>query len=74
MGLSEPRELRQLRDENGQLVADLSLIDIWRGRAPEKGCKASAPGRAGALNAGRLPGKRRASRVFLVLRSIFVGL
>jgi putative transposase len=55
LGLSELRELRQLREENGKLkrlVADLSLDRHILQEIVQKSCKASPPTRAGALDAG----------------------
>jgi putative transposase len=54
LGLSELRELRLLREENGKLkrlVADLSLTGTFSRRSCKKSCKASPPTRAGALDA-----------------------
>jgi putative transposase len=61
LGLSELRELRQLRDENAKLkrlVADLSLDRHMLQEIVRKSCKASAPARVGALDASRLCGER----------------
>src|SRR5208282_5404199 len=64
LGLSELRELRQLREENSKLkrlVADLSLdLHIAPGDRPKKSCKASSPARLVALDASRLCGERAA--------------
>jgi len=57
LGLSELRELRQLREENSKLehlVADLSLDRYILREIVQKNCKASPSTRAGALDARRL--------------------
>ena len=57
LGLSELRELRQLREENGKLkrlVADLSLDRHILQEICKKSCKASPTARARAMDAGRL--------------------
>ena len=57
LGLSELRELRQLREENAKLkrlVADLSLDRARCRRLSKKSCKALATARAGAVDASRL--------------------
>jgi hypothetical protein len=62
-GLSELRELRQLRDENGKLkrlVADLSLDrHIWQ-EIVAKSSKASSAVRTGRMGAERAPVKSAA--------------
>jgi putative transposase len=57
LGLSELRELRQLREENARLkrlVAELSLDRHMLEEIVQKSCKASAAARAGAVDASRL--------------------
>ena len=57
LGLSELRELRQLREENSKLkhlVADLSLDRQSCRRSCKKSCEASSSTRAWALDAERL--------------------
>jgi putative transposase len=61
LGVSELRELRQLREENRKLkglVADLSLDKTILHEALRKNGKARRPPRAGALGAGGIPGVR----------------
>jgi putative transposase len=61
LGLSELRELRQLREENGKLkrlVADLSLDRHILQEIVQKSCKASPAARARAMDAGRLRPER----------------
>jgi putative transposase len=56
LGLSEVRELRQLREENSKLkrlVADLSLDRRILQEIVQKSCKASPSARVGALDASR---------------------
>ena len=58
VGVSELRELRQLREEVGRLkrlVADLSLDRQMLQEIVSKGCKASCASEVGALGAGGLP-------------------
>jgi putative transposase len=57
LGLSELRELRQLREENSKpkhLVANLSLDRHTLQEIVQKSCEASSSTRAGALDANRL--------------------
>jgi putative transposase len=57
LGLSELRELRQLREENSKLkhlVADLSLDRQILQEIVQKSCEASSSARARALDADRL--------------------
>jgi len=52
LGLSELRELRQLREENGKLkrlVADLSWTATSCRRSSQKSCKASGAARTGGM-------------------------
>ena len=52
LGLSELRELRQLREENAKLkrlVADLSWTGTSCRRSSQKNCKASSAARAGGV-------------------------
>jgi putative transposase len=60
LGLSELRELRQLREENAKLKR-LWPICRWTGtccrRSSKKSCKASASARAGAVDPNRLCGE-----------------
>lgn len=61
LGLSELRELRQLREETHKLkrlVADFSLDRIWCRRLCEKSCKASTATRAGAMGPNGLCDQR----------------
>jgi len=63
VGVSELRELRQLREEVGRLkrlVADLSLDGRSCRRSCQKSCKASCASEVGALGAGGLPDQRAA--------------
>jgi putative transposase len=58
LGVSEPRELRPLREENGQLkrlVADLSLDRHIRQEIVQKSCKAPTGASSGS-------GRKRCSR------------
>ena len=60
LGLSEPRELRQLREENTKLkrlVADFSLDRHLLQEIVRKSCKASGPAGPGPLGAHDLPGE-----------------
>ena len=60
LGLSERRELRQLREENTKLkrlVADLSLDRHMLQEIVRKSGKASGPAGRGALGAHDLPGE-----------------
>ncbi|MGH8012900.1 MAG: transposase [Candidatus Binataceae bacterium] len=64
LGLSELRELRQLREENGKLkrlVADLSLDRHILQRSCKKSCKASPSARVGALVADGICAQHAAS-------------
>ena len=65
LGLSELRELRQLREENGKLkrlVADLSLDrHILQEIVQKKGSKASPAARARALDTNRVRAERTSS-------------
>ena len=59
LGVSELRELRQLRDENRQLkqvVADLTRTSRFCGSRSEKNGDSSAAARVGALGGGDVPG------------------
>lgn len=59
LGLSELRELRQLREENAKLkrlVADLSLDGTCCRRSSQKSCEASFAPRAGRVGAAGPPG------------------
>lgn len=62
LGLSELRELRQLREENSKLKRLVADLSHWIGtccrRSSEKSCKASPSARVGALGASRLRGER----------------
>ena len=66
LGVSELRELRQLRDENGRLkrlVADLSLDrQILQERSCQKSCKARAAAEAGPLGSANVSDRAAASR------------
>ena len=65
VGVSELRELRQLREENGhlkRLVADLSMDRQILQEIVSKKCKASCASQVGALGAGGLPYQRAARR------------
>ena len=59
LGMTEIRELRQLRDENARLkrlVADLTLDKHILGKSSEKNSEASAPSRAGPVDSRALSG------------------
>ena len=63
VGVSELRELRQLREENGRLkrlVADLSMDRQILQEIVSKNCKASCASEVGTLGAGGLPDQRAA--------------
>lgn len=63
VGVSELRELRQLREEVGRLkrlVADLSLDRQILQEIVSKSCKASCASEVGALGAGGLSDQRAA--------------
>ena len=58
MGLTEVRELRQLREENRKLkalVADLSLENISCRKSWQKKSKACSAARAGSRDQGSIP-------------------
>lgn len=60
LGLTEIRELRQLRDENARLkrlVADLTLDKHILGEVVKKSSEASTPSCAGSVDSGALLGE-----------------
>ena len=64
LGLTELRELRQLRDENARLkrlVADLTLDKHILGEVVQKNSEASAPPRTGPVDSRLFPDKRTPS-------------
>jgi len=64
LGLTELRELRQLRDENARLkrlVADLTLDKHILGEVVRKNSEASAPPRTGPVDSRAFPDQRTPS-------------
>ena len=68
MGMTEVKELRQLRDENARLkrlVADLTLDKNILSEVVRKSSEADTTARARALDAHAVPDRRKLDRVGL---------